>query len=605
MRWSVIGALAIALAAAAPSPAKQRAVRVGNRPPVVDAELPGCELIVPAPRTCSDGDVGSVTPQPFDALGAGEVQAIVEAAAAALSNDTATIAVVDRSGRPLALYRQAPGDANDDLALGVARTAAFASNSQAPLSSRTIRFISQVHFPPGVTNTPSGALYGIEQSNRGCDLNAPWNGTPAVPNQCVLRARSIKAFVAARDGQPDLPCNANDFTGCGTGLVTGKVGLDDAPNPQRVGNRPVRPGGIPLYRVVSGDVSRGIVTSAKLVGAIGVYGIDNDTDLEEYVAVTGAFGPLNANMSAIVPVSAYPLPFPENVFIDGIRLPFLGPDAKLRFNNNGLPIGLQRPEGTSAGAVSGTWVYGPYHGGCVPNGYLVGPKGGAFLDEPAVRGVVDRAVAAAKKTRAQVRLPQNSYARMVVAVADVDGTILALYRMPDTILFSIDVAASKARNMVYFNGSDARARADLPGIPAGTFLTTRTLGFGAQPFFPPGIDSRVFDPAPGPWYSTLFIGNASRPCSQGSQLANANQNGVTFFAGATALVRNGQLVGGLGISGDGIEQDDYVTYLGAGDLLPPEERWADRIKIDGARLPMFKFPRHPEGVTECGGGPCS
>ena len=59
------------------------------------------------------------------------------------------------------------------------------------------------------------------------------------------------------------------------------------------------------------------------------------------------------------------------------------------------------------------------------------------------------------------------------------------------------------------------------------------------------------------------------------------------------------------MSGDGIEQDDYVTFLGAGDLLPPQDRWADQIKIDGARLPMFKFPRQPEGVTECGGGPCS
>lgn len=604
MRWSFIGALAIALAAATPAPAKQRAVRVGNQPVAPTAELLGCELIVPAPRSCSDGDAGYVTPQPFDALTAAEVQAIVEAAAAALSNDTATIAVVDRSGRPLALYRQGAGDANDDLALGVARTSAFASNSQAPLSSRTMRFISQVHFPPGLTNTASGALYGIEQSNRGCDLNAPWIGTPAMPNQCVLRARSIKAFIAARDGQPDLLCDANNSAGCGAGLVTGKIQLDDAPNPQQVGNRPVRPGGIPLYRVVTADLPRGVVTSAKLVGAIGVYGIDNDTDLEEFAAVTGAFGALNANVGAIIPVPFYPLPFPGNVFIDGIRLPFLGPDARLRFNDDGVPIGLERPAGTSAGTPGGTWIYGPYHGGCVPNGYLVGPKGGAHLDAAAVRAVVDRAVAAARKTRAQVRLPLSSYARMVIAVADVDGSILALYRMPDTILFSIDVAVSKARNMVYFNGPDARARIDLPGVPAGTFITTRTLGFGAQPFFPPGIDSRVFDPKPGPWYSTLYVNNVTRPCSQGSQLANPNQNGVTFFAGATPLVRNGTLVGGLGISGDGIEQDDYVTYLGAGELLPPEERWADRIRIDDARLPMFKFPRHPEGVTECGGGPC-
>jgi hypothetical protein len=54
-----------------------------------------------------------------------------------------------------------------------------------------------------------------------------------------------------------------------------------------------------------------------------------------------------------------------------------------------------------------------------------------------------------------------------------------------------------------------------------------------------------------------------------------------------------------------VEQDDYVTTAGAGPFLPPESTWSDRIKIDGVRMPMFKYPRHPEGVTECNGGPCS
>ena len=596
MRWCVIGALAIAVMAP-PALAKQRSARPGSQP-VARVELPGCVLAFPAQQDCADGALGEGTAEGFKSLSDAEVRAIVQAAAAALSGDTATIGVVDRTGRPLAVYRQ-PGflPANDDLALGVARTAAFASNSQAPLSSRTMRFISQVHFPPGLTNANSGALYGIEQSNRGCDLHADW-----LPGQCVVRARSIEAFRAnLATPATDRLCDSSVSAGCGAGLVTGKIQFDDAPNPQRLDNRPVRPGGIPLYRVLEADLTRGIVTKAKLVGAIGVYGIDGDTDLEEFAAVTGAFG-----AAGIVPVPFYPLPFPGNVFIDGIRLPFLGANAKLRFDANGLPVGLVRPSGTSAGAADGTFYYGPSFGGCAPNGYLVGPKASLLpngLSAASVQAVVERAIAAARRTRAQVRLPQNSYARMVISVADTDGSILAVYRMPDTILFSLDVAVAKARNVVYFNSSDANARVDLPGVPAGTFVTTRTLGFGAQPFFPPGIDSRVFDPAPGPWFP-LYVNNVNRPCSQGSQIANANQNGVTFFAGATPLVRNGTLVGGLGISGDGIDQDDYVTYLGAGDLLPPADRWADRLKIDDARLPMFRFPRHPEGVTECGGGPC-
>ena len=595
MRWSVIGALAITVMAM-PGMGKQRAARTGSQP-APHLERPGCVLAYTTQQSCADGSVGDGTPETFNALSDAEVRAIAEAAAAALSGDTATIGVVDRTGRPLAVYRQ-PGAliANDDLALGVARTAAFFSNSQAPLSSRTVRFIAQVHFPPGLTNTASGALYGIEQSNRGCDLNADWN-----PGQCVVRARSIEAFRAnlATPTPSDLLCDSTTAAGCGAGLVTGKIQFDDAPNPQRVGDRPVRPGGIPLYRVLEADLTRGIVTKAKLIGAIGVYGIDSNTDLEEFAAVTGAFG-----AAGIVPVPYYPLPFPGNVFIEGIRLPFLGSNAKLRFNSNGLPVGLERPAGTSAGTANGTFYYGPTFGGCAPNGYLVGPKAGTQLSVADVQAIVDRSIAASKRTRAQVRLPLNSYARMIITVVDTDGTILAHYRMPDALFDAVDVVPAKARNVVYFNSSDANARTDLPGVPAGTWVTTRTIGFGSQPFFPPGIDSRVFDPAPGPWFP-LYLNNVNRPCSQGSQLANPNQNGVTFFAGATPLVRNGTLVGGLGVSGDGIEQDDYVTYLGAGNLLPPTDRWADRIKIDDARLPMFKFPRNPEGVTECGGGPCS
>ena len=588
-----LGLAAVFLAIAIPCLGQEVEVEA----PVSFADPGGCALDVGPAQSCVDGSIGNATPETFPALTSAEIDSIVRAAAAALNVNTATIAVVDRTGRALAVFEQSGAiktNAQRDQALGVARTAAFFSNSQAPLSSRTIRFISQVHFPPGVTNAASGALYGIEQSNRGCDLNVTWNSAPL--GQCVVRSRSITAYTG-----PDAPCNAFDATGCGAGLVTGKLLPDDAPNPQEVFNRPVNAGGIPLYRVLDASrINEGIVKNGKLLGAIGVVGIDGDPQLAEFAAVTGAFG-----AAGIVPLPSFPLPFPENVFIEGIRLPFLGPDQKLRFNADGLPVGLEQPDGTSPGTNAGTYVYGPKNGGCAPNGYLVGPKAGTLLSAAKVDEVIQRAVAVSRRTRAQVRLPLGSYARMVITVVDVDGTILGHYRMPDALFDAVDVVPSKARNVVYFNAGSASAKADLPGMPNGFFLSTRSIGFLAQPFFPSGIDSRVFKVAPGPWYSTLFLNNVNRLCSQGSQPANANQNGVTLFAGATPLVSNGVLVGGLGVSGDGIEQDDYVTVLGAGDLLPPKDKWADRVKIQGVRLPMFKYPRQPEGVTECDGKPCS
>jgi uncharacterized protein GlcG (DUF336 family) len=529
------------------------------RPPAVDAGPP-----------CVEGAIGDGAPQSFAALTVAEVQAIVTAAAGATNADAATIAVVDRAGRVLALHRAAHATgADDDRAVGLARTAAFFSHNQAPLSSRTVRFLSGVHFPPGVENASNAALYGIENTNRGCSLNTPFNAGKDVP----------PATSAAHPG----PCNASDTTGCGPGIVTGKQQPDDGPYPQSVGNRRVDAGGIPLYRLVAPGLDRiheGVVSNGKLIGGIGVAGIPGDPRIAEYAAATGAFG-----APGIVPVPFYTLPDPGNVFVDGIRLPFLDPHARLRFNDEGLPIGLEAPEGVQAGSsAAGTFVIAATAGGCADNEYLAGPHGGA-LTAAQVDGIVQRAIAAAKRTRGIIRLPLNSYARMVIAVTDLDGTVLALYRMPDATVFSIDVAVAKARNMVWFS-SDPR---DLPGIPAGTVVTNRTIGFGAQPLFPPGIEQQ-----PGPFYP-LFTNDLAHACTQGSDASHPqNQNGIVFFPGATPLYANGKLVGGLGVSGDGVEQDDYVTYLAAGSFLPDPKQWADQIKVDGVRLPMFKFPRQPE-----------
>jgi hypothetical protein len=74
---------------------------------------------------------------------------------------------------------------------------------------------------------------------------------------------------------------------------------------------------------------------------------------------------------------------------------------------------------------------------------------------------------------------------------------------------------------------------------------------------------------------------------------NVNKSGIVFFPGSTGLYRNGVLVGGLGISGDGVDQDDYVTNGGAAGFEAPAAIRADQIMDQGVRLPYFKFPRNP------------
>lgn len=108
---------------------------------------------------------------------------------------------------------------------------------------------------------------------------------------------------------------------------------------------------------------------------------------------------------------------------------------------------------------------------------------------------MQRAVDRANKTRGVIRLPLGSRSKMAIAVADLDGTLLGLFRMLDAASSSNDVSVAKARNVIYFSSVDKDPR-DLPGIPAGTAVTNRSIGFRAQPFFPSGINNSQ----PGPFF---------------------------------------------------------------------------------------------------------
>jgi hypothetical protein len=76
-------------------------------------------------------------------------------------------------------------------------------------------------------------------------------------------------------------------------------------------------------------------------------------------------------------------------------------------------------------------------------------------------------------------------------------------------------------------------------------------------------------------------------------LSSGNNSGIVFFPGSTGLYRSGALIGGLGVSGDGVDQDDYVTSGGATGFQAPTNIRADQIMIRSVRLPYFKFPRNP------------
>lgn len=500
-------------------------------PPPADPgpDDPPADPIFGPSATCPDGSA------PLDGV---EAQGLALRSALAVGESPMTVAVVDRVGNVLALFRRPSGSAAlDDRAIGLARTGAFFSNNQAPLSSRTVRFLSGLHFPAGIARTANAALYGIENTNRGCALNVTF-----LPGKSVPPARRLNGGA----------CQAGGSTaGCGTGPVTGKTPrLDQVA--QDLDGAAVDGGGFPVFRAGKGVGGIGVATSSP----------GPASEFAAFSALSGAFAP----------------PAGE-IFLDGIRLPFV--------EQRTMPAGAS--PGSSIGAFATVTLSA---GECAPEGDLIATTGGTAstvgLSLAEVSRIVAQANAGANRTRAAIRLPLGSRARMAIAVADLDGRILALHRMPDTTVFSLDVAVAKARNVVYFSAGGPEAASDLPGV-AGRAVSNRTINFVAQHLYPPGIDGS----GPGPFLN-LYQNDFLHPCSQGSQAPNPNQNGIVFFAGSVPLYRNGALVGGLGISGDGVEQDDYVAFLGAQGFLPPESIWADRVKIWGARLPFLKFPRNPE-----------
>jgi hypothetical protein len=70
-------------------------------------------------------------------------------------------------------------------------------------------------------------------------------------------------------------------------------------------------------------------------------------------------------------------------------------------------------------------------------------------------------------------------------------------------------------------------------------------------------------------------------------------NGIQIFPGSVPLYKNGRLVGAIGISGDGVDQDDLIAAMGSAGFEAPAEIRADRFFVRGVRLPYVKFPRHP------------
>jgi uncharacterized protein GlcG (DUF336 family) len=256
---------------------------------------------------------------------------------------------------------------------------------------------------------------------------------------------------------------------------------------------------------------------------------------------------------------------------------------------------------------------------------------GSALTVTEVDQILGEAAAIANIARAGIRQPLGSNARVNISVVDTDGRLLGFFRQFDAPVFGFDVSVQKARSVNFVSRNDAgakltangfgsyvtRAAADGLALNGTIAFSDRGFGFVHRPLFPDGINNTSAGP-----FSTLLADwspfnnglqvdlirdavltmpicrGAARskrtllppcPCTALPEL----KNGLQIFAGGVPIYRGNTLIGAVGVSGDGIEQDDLISSAGANNFAPPLPLRSDNFFVRGVRLPFVKFPPRP------------
>ena len=548
----------------------------------------------------------------------------------------ATIAVVDRVGNVLGLFRMAGakttfrigtnrgvtgGLENIDIlpdtfaAITKAITGAYLSSNGNAFSTRTASQIVQENFNPREFNQPGGPLYGVQFSQLSCSdlMRRPENGSVG-PKRSPL------------------------------GLAAD-------------------PGGLPLYK------------NNRLVGGVGViadgvYGLDPDItdidqDADELIAVAGTIGYAAPDDIRANRITADGRTFryvdSESLQSSAAQAPAFATLAGALVTVGGYFDGTLRQGVSFGNAASGYRAdTGPFaaQGAFIlvdsnnQNRYAVRDGTDGQLKATEVTTIIQEALKIANRARAQIRRPLGSAVQVTISVVDTQGEVLGLARTPDGPVFGTDVSLQKARSALLFSLTSAAA--EISALPSANYLgaggnpvapyrtfagymattrqffgdqtmfangiafSNRAVGNLARPFFPDGISGTEPGPFSTPYsnWSPFHLGlqldlnyNAIIASATGSAavgctgLARA-KNGIQIFPGAFPIYRNAQLIGAIGISGDGIDQDDMVSFLGvanAGKILgngignAPKSMRADTLapRGEGTRLRYVNCPQAP------------
>jgi uncharacterized protein GlcG (DUF336 family) len=488
------------------------------------------------------------------------------------------------------------------------------------------------HFPANVPNTPQVDLLYIEGTNRDSSSHPGNDRIKGTADDVPLAQRFN---IDSNFVMPGQELFAPDSFGVTSGLMPTAQGRGIA----------TLPGGIP------------IVKNGQVVGGIGVFfpgktgfateensrlsttsngNLPDRSEEAEFIAFAAVGGtraavgtvpltPIN-DLGGVALPTGFGLPA-GRVDLVGIQLDIFGSGGPLQGTLNlraiGVAVGagMGNPnDGVNLNVSGGMQVR---DGLRAADGWLVTPHDGAGITAAEAASIIAKGLEQGNKTRAAIRLPIGTRAKFVYAVADRNGEIVALFREPDATIFSIDVAVAKARNVAYYSDpAQLQPQDQIQGVPAGIAFTNRTFRFAAQPRFPQGIDVALPGPfsvllddpgtdrftgrqigprLPASAYQSVAGFDAFNPGTNFRQQGNIlNQNGIVFFPGSAPLYRGADgLIGGFGVSGDGVDQDDVTTVAGQSGFGAPLAIRADQILVSTpngpVRLPYQKFNRNPEG----------
>jgi len=488
------------------------------------------------------------------------------------------VAVVDREGFVLGVWSLAPSPSALDIidAITKAGTAAFLSSDQQALTSRTAGFIVQQHFPPGIKNREPGPLVGVNFSNMSfSDVNH------------FKDPHTYDPLAFGGGGTNGAP-----ITTIGLSALSGLAGS---------------PGGVPLYDT-NGHLLGGVGAAITGHGPIPeLYDIQMTTkqrrDIDEDVALAGQAG--------FAPAKKF---FGSQVTINGIRLPYVNSKTKdepaLPLGSVGAPVppyDITNSPPVNYPALNLGGVAGEMRAPIIDDPMAGTIAGEARLTATEVTNILTLAAERAAITRAGIRLPRGQAAQVFITVVNNPNSpgaapaVLGVFRTGEATMFSWDVAVQKARTALFF--SSPLAMGVLQVELQNKALSTRAVGFLAESSYPPGIQNRP----PGPLlglqedFSLLPVGVTNILNGVFFTVANPPltapdpnlPNGITIFPGGFPLYRNGVLIGAIGVSGDGVDQDDLIAASGTVNFLAPNAIRSDQIIFRGTRLPYAKFPRNP------------